>query len=57
MISPDGKEMFMVYCRHKDLKTAEPRKFTIDRMRFAKDEDGQTVLEGHGPATNSIGSR
>ena len=47
--SPDSKEMFIVYHRHKNLNTPEPRKFAIDRMRFAKDEDGKIVLEVHGP--------
>lgn len=48
-VSPDGTEMFMVYHQHFNLTQANPRKFSIDRVRFAKDEDGQTVLEVHGP--------
>ena len=50
--SPDGKEMFIVYHRHKNSHKAEPRKFAIDRLRFTKDENGKTVLEVHGPTVN-----
>lgn len=47
--SPDGSELFMVYHRHKDLSTTEPRSLCIDRMQFTKDDDGNTVLEVLGP--------
>jgi len=47
--SPDGTEMFMVYHRHKDLSTTEPRSLCIDRMQFIKDDSGNTVLEVLGP--------
>lgn len=48
-VSPDGQEMFMVYHRHLNLNQSDPRQFAIDRLRFAKDEEGQTILEVHGP--------
>lgn len=47
--SPDGKELFMVYHRHESIWNTDPREFAIDRMRFTKDEEGETVLEVFGP--------
>ena len=47
--SPDGKEMFMVYHRHESIWNTDPREFAIDRLRFTKNENGETVLEVHGP--------
>lgn len=47
--SPDGTEMFMVYHMHHDLENTEPRQLCIDRMQFAEDADGNTVLEVKGP--------
>ena len=47
--SADGKEMYIVYHCHKNLSTATPRRFCIDRIHFTKDEDNNTVLEVFGP--------
>ena len=47
--SPDGKEMFIVYHCHHDLNTTEPRQLCIDRIQFATNENGETVLEVNGP--------
>lgn len=47
--SPDGKELFMIYHRHQTLFNTDPREFAIDRMRFTKNDQGETVLEVYGP--------
>ena len=47
--SPDGTELFMVYHRHNDTSTTEPRRLCIDRIRFNEDENGTTILEVSGP--------
>ncbi len=47
--SPDGKELFMIYHRHQTLYNTDPREFAIDRMRFTKNDQGETVLEVYGP--------
>jgi beta-xylosidase len=48
-MSPDGKEMFIVYHCHSSLTKTEPRRLCIDRMHFIKDDNGNTVLEVEGP--------
>lgn len=47
--SPDGSELFMIYHRHQNLVTTDPREFAIDRMRFTKNAAGETILEVYGP--------
>lgn len=47
--SPDGTEMFMVYHSHHDLNNTEPRQLCIDRIQFAEDIEGNTILEVKGP--------
>lgn len=48
-MSPDQKEMFMIYHRHESIWNTDPREFAIDRMRFTKNDIGETILEVHGP--------
>ena len=51
--SPDGKEIFIVYHRHRDLKETEPRALSIDRVRFMADpKGGPDILEIHGPTSS-----
>jgi GH43 family beta-xylosidase len=49
--SPDGAEWFMLYHVHHDEYMTEPRRLSVDRVRFVKDSDGKTTLEVHGPTT------
>ena len=61
--SPDGKEIFIVYHRHHDLSTVEPRQLSIDRVQFVPCEDGPAILQIHGPTSSpqpmpsGVGSR
>lgn len=48
-VSPDQKELFVVYHCHPSLTASNPRKFCIDRMRFTTNAEGEDVLEIHGP--------
>lgn len=51
--SPDGKEIFIVYHRHRDLKNTEPRALSIDRVRFVPDPaGGPDILQIHGPTSS-----
>lgn len=47
--SPDGKDMFILYHQHCDREHANPRKLSIDRIRFETDENGEEVLVVDGP--------
>lgn len=51
--SPDGKETFIVYHRHRSLKETEPRALSIDRVRFVPDPaGGPDILQIHGPTSS-----
>jgi GH43 family beta-xylosidase len=51
--SPDGKEIFIVYHRHRDLSNTEPRALSIDRVRFVPDPaGGPDLLQIHGPTSS-----
>ncbi|MGE4489238.1 MAG: family 43 glycosylhydrolase, partial [Kiritimatiellales bacterium] len=50
--SPDGSELFIVYHRHKTLTTVNPRKLSIDRIRFVEQASGPDVLEVWGPTSS-----
>lgn len=52
-VSPDGKELFIVYHCHNSLYITDPRRLCIDRMQFVSDEDGNTVLQVDGPTVTS----
>ncbi|WAJ71776.1 family 43 glycosylhydrolase [Catenovulum adriaticum] len=47
--SPDGKEWFVVYHQHYSLTQTEPRKISIDRMRFVPLTNGPDILQTWGP--------
>ena len=47
--SPDEKDMFILYHQHCDLEHANPRKLSIDRIRFERDEKGEEILVVDGP--------
>lgn len=47
--SPDGQEMFIVYHQHYSANQTEPRKISIDRIRFVEQPDGPDILEVWGP--------
>jgi GH43 family beta-xylosidase len=49
--SPDGREMFIVYHRHRSLTETEPRQLSIDRAQFVPQENGPALLEIHGPTS------
>lgn len=48
-VSPDKSEMFIVYHQHYSLNQTEPRKISIDRIRFVPQESGPDRLEAWGP--------
>lgn len=50
-LSPDGKEMFILYHTHFDTTTANPRKMAIDRVHYAYDFNHTLVLKVNGPTT------
>ncbi|NNE00815.1 MAG: family 43 glycosylhydrolase, partial [Pirellulaceae bacterium] len=50
--SPDDSEMFVVYHRHFDLSTTEPRQMAIDRIQFVPQESGPDELEIWGPTSS-----
>lgn len=49
-MSPNGKEMLIVYHAHKSHEDRWPRQMMMDRMRFAPNPDGgPDILEVYGP--------
>lgn len=47
--SPDHKEMFLIYHRHFDLATADPRRLCVDRLYFREQENAPDILAVDGP--------